>query len=148
MARHVRNPKIESRAARARLKPSPKPTFFDLGGKLHLGYRRGKGAGRWVMRVYLGGERYAEKTLGEADDLADANGATVLNFDQAQRLARACAGELETSVKGPAVTVAAAVEAYIASRETRSDALSELRHVLKDKALASTPLAALTADAL
>ncbi|MGO9418399.1 MAG: integrase, partial [Roseiarcus sp.] len=112
MARHVRNPKIESRAARARLKPSPKPTFFDLGGKLHLGYRKGKVKGVWVARIYLGSERYAEKTLGEADDLADANGATVLNFDQAQRAAREHVRALEARSSASAVTVSDAIESY------------------------------------
>ena len=148
MARHIRNPKIESRSARAKLRPSPKPTFFDLGGRLHLGYRRGKGAGRWVMRVYLGGERYAEKTLGEADDLADANGVTVLNFDQAQRAARERMKTLEARSSGPAVTVMSAIETYIAAHSASPGVRSKLKHALKDEALTQTPLAALTADDL
>lgn len=148
MARHVRNPKIESRTARAKLKPSPKPTFFDLGGKLHLGYRRGKGAGRWVMRVYLGAERYAERTLAEADDLADANGSTVLSFDQAQIKARERMKALQASPNGPALTVSNVIETYITAHSASRGVRSKLKHVLKDEALSRTPLAALSADDL
>jgi len=148
MARHVRNPKIESRAARARLKPSAKPTYFDLGGKLHLGYRRGKGAGRWVMRVYIGGEKYVTDTIGEADDLADANGTSVLSFGQAQEKARERMKALEARSNGSAITVADAVETYLAAHETSTGARSKLKHVLKDEALSGTLLAALTADDL
>jgi len=148
MARHVRNPKIESRAARAKLRPSAKPTYFDLGGKLHLGYRRGKGAGRWVMRVYLGGEKYTTETLGEADDLADANGTSVLNFDQAQRMARERMKALEARSNGSAVTVSNAIETYLAAHSASPGARSKLKHVLEDGALSKTPLAALTADDL
>jgi integrase len=155
MARHIRNPKIESKTARARLKPSGKPTYFDLGGKLHLGYRRGKGAGRWVMRYYLGGEKYATQTLGEADDLADANGTTVLNFDQAQDRARermkALDEEARIAALGPVVTVGDAVEAYIAERSKREtpDISKLTKHVLKaDPALSAKSLAALRAEDL
>src|SRR5271166_3537318 len=142
MARHVRNPKIESRSARAKLRPSPKAVFFDLGGRLHLGYRKGKAKGAWVARIYLGAERYAEKTLGEADDLADANGVDVLDFDQAQRMARERMKVLEASPNGSAVTVVDAVEAYLVGRgETSRDARTKLGHVLKDEALSKAPLA-------
>jgi integrase len=150
MARHIRNPKIESRAARAKLKRSAKPTYFDLGGKLHLGYRKGKGAGRWVMRVYIGGEKYTTQTLAEADDLADANGFTVLNFDQAQDRARECMNALDDAARikafGPVVSVADAAVAYEAERgATARDARGKLKHLIADAALAATPLAALTA---
>jgi integrase len=150
MARHIRNPKIESRAARAKLKPSAKPTYFDLGGKLHLGYRKGKGAGRWVMRVYVGDEKYTTRTLAEADDLADANGLTVLNFAQAQDKARKCMEAFDEAERieafGPVVTVAAAAAAYLeAGRGSAArDAKGKLKHLTADAKLAATPLPALT----
>ncbi len=148
LARHVRNPKIESRAARAKLKPSPKPVYFDLGSKLHLGYRRGKGAGAWVARRYLGDERYLTKTLAEADDLADANKVTVLSFDQAQDRARAWASDLDKAERiaalGQVITVRDAIAEYLNERETARDARTKLKHLIADVALAETPLAALT----
>jgi len=157
VARHIRNPKIESRAARAKLRPSGRPTYFDLGGKLHLGYRRGKGAGRWVMRVYIGGEKYVTDTIAEADDLADANGVTVLNFGQAQDRARARMKALDDEARikslGSVVTVGDAINDYLAMRlmrEAPHGARSKLtKHLLgADKALSGKPLAALTADDL
>ena len=149
MARHLRNPKIESRTARAKLKPSGKPIYFLLGGKLHLGYRRGKGAGVWVGRRYLGDEKYHTETLAQADDLADADGADVLNFEQAQDKARAWSADLakqdEIKRLGPVVTVAHAIEEYLTSRRTWTDARSKLKRLAK---LGDKPLAALTVDDL
>jgi integrase len=55
---------------------------------LHLGYRRGKSAGRWVVRTYIGGQSYRVETLGTADDKADADGVASLSFSQAQATAR------------------------------------------------------------
>lgn len=153
MAKHIRNPKIESRAARQKLKPSAKPTYFDLGGRLHLGYRKGKGAGRWVARIYVGDERYVTKTLAEADDLADANGSTVLNFGQAQDRARECMKAHDDAARikafGPVVTVAVAAAAYETERgATARDARGKLKHLIADAKLAATPLPALTAPDL
>jgi integrase len=150
MARHLRNPKIESRSARLRLKPSTKPTYFDLGGKLHLGYRRGKGAGVWVARRYIGDERYLTKTLGETDDLADANGNTVFNFAEAQLRARAWAADLDKAdsiaALGPTITVRAAVREYLEQRRsTAADARRKLKHIAP---IAEMPIAALTVDDL
>jgi integrase len=152
VTRHIYNPKIESHNARAKLKPSGRPTYFDLGGKLHLGYRKGLGAGQWVARRYQGDGRYVSETLAESDDLADANGETVLNFDQAQKRARAWGEGQEAKERlaalGPVITVANAVEAYIDERSTSHDAMSKLKHLLADAELARTPLAALTVDDL
>jgi len=151
VARHIRNPKIESRAARAKLKPSGRPTYFDLGGKLHLGYRKGERKGVWVMRVYLGGERYATETIGEADDLADANGATVFSFHQAQERARERMKALDAKRLGTGVTVGEAVAKYIDERLLRdpiSDVRSKLKRVLANETLSRLPLAALTGDDL
>jgi integrase len=150
MARHLRNPKIESRAARAKLRPTGRPTYFDLGGKLHLGYRRGKSpAGVWVGRHYLGGEKYRSETLGLADDVADANGVDVLTFAQAQDKARAWSAALDRQDQiktfGPVITVADAVAEYVASRRTAADARSKLRRLAT---LGDRPLAMLTVDDL
>jgi hypothetical protein len=92
MARTVRDAKLESRAARARLAVQPKPHWRTLvPGQLHLGYRRRRkdAPGTWVVRRYLGLDaggvgRYAADTLGLADDYQDANGESVLAFAQAQ----------------------------------------------------------------
>ncbi|HME85333.1 MAG TPA: integrase, partial [Roseiarcus sp.] len=110
MARHVRNPKLDSRTAREKLKPSDKPVYSDLGNKVHLGYRKGKRGGSWVLRRYLGDEKkYVTETIAEADDVADADGVNVLDYRQAQDAARALmaarAEETRIASLGPIVTV-------------------------------------------
>jgi hypothetical protein len=149
VARHLRNPKIESRAVRAKLKPSLKPTYFGLGGKLHLGYRRGKGPGVWVARVYVGDERYITKTIAEADDLADANGGTVLNFAEAEIKARERAADRDKAERlaalGPVITVKIAIREYLEERSTAIEARAKLKHLAP---LAEKPLAELTVDDL
>lgn len=88
MARTVRDANLESRSARSRLKASGKPYFRAIDAGLHLGYRKGRKGGKWVMRWYKGEQEYAVETIGTADDVIDADGATILTFSQAQALAR------------------------------------------------------------
>jgi integrase len=88
MARTVRDQNLETRSARGRLKPSPKPYYRTIDPGLHLGYRRGKNGGRWVVRWYVGEQDYKTETIATADDIADADDVAILNFAQAQRVAR------------------------------------------------------------
>ena len=155
MARHIRNTGLEFRSARLKLKPG-KIHRCDLGGRLSLSYRKGKGAGKWGLRVYLGGERYKTEGIGESDDFADANGVSVFSFAQAEDRARermkALDREAHIKSLGPVVTVRDAIETYIddrLNRETPQNSRKLVRHVLiADRKLAETPLAALTAEDL
>jgi integrase len=81
------------------------------------------------LRLYLGEQDYRVETMADADDRDDANGATVLNFWQAQQKAR----DLHAQLTGPAVqtasrvyTVARAIEDYLqwldGNRKSASDA--------------------------
>jgi integrase len=88
MARTVRDSNLETRAARGRLKARGKPYYRSLDEGLHIGYRKGKGAGKWVVRYYTGQQTYQVETIATADDLSDANGVDVLSFKQAQDKAR------------------------------------------------------------
>ncbi len=56
MARTVRDAKLETPTARRALKPSGKPYYRAISEGLHLGYRKGKAGGKWVMRRYVGGQ--------------------------------------------------------------------------------------------
>jgi integrase len=128
MARRVRNADVETREARRKLKRKGVPYWTRLEEGLHLGYRRQKGTGKWVVRHYLGKDvrwvyrgkeavkSYEMKVIGVADDFTDADGVKVLTFDQAQRQARelmkrrafAAAGVAE----GP-YTVRRAIDDYV-----------------------------------
>jgi integrase len=88
MARRIRDKDIETRAARSKLRPSGKPVFRAIGRGLHLGYRKNRLEGRWVVRRYAGEQSYITDTIGTADDIIEADGIHVLNFWQAQERAR------------------------------------------------------------
>jgi len=145
MARRVRDKGLESRSARAKLKPSGKPYYKAIGEGLHLGYRKGATVGKWVTRVYVGDQKYVVETIATADDYEDADGARVLTFWQAQDRARELAGQKVYT--GP-FRVRDAVEAYLdylGDRATAYDGRIRFdKHVLPD--LGDIPLGELTAN--
>ena len=111
MARRVRDRAIETREARRKLKASGKPYWRAIGKGLHVGYRKGKTSGVWVVRRYLGDQNYSMHTVAEADDILDADGQDVLDFWQAQEAAR----NLRQRPKLTAYTVEDAVRDYTGS---------------------------------
>ena len=127
MARTIRDASLQSRESRGRLRPQGKPHYRLIEGGLHLGYRkprgrRGKpaGAGAWVVRRYIGDEKYATHTIGAADDFSDANGETILSFAQAQQKAR-------EQIKAGPLTVQAAIEDYLAYLEAEGKPITDPR---------------------
>lgn len=122
MARTVRDAKLDTREARLRLKPRPKPHYRLIEEGLHLGYRKPKaGSGKWVVRQYIGGQKYEVSTIAPADDLSDADGTQILSFSQAQVRARELMVEranLASGQTGP-LTVKDAIEAYIEFLEAK-----------------------------
>src|ERR1700731_929875 len=112
MPRTVREKRLDSPAARAKLKPSGKPYWRAIDTGLHLGYRRGLNGGRWVKRQYLGDGNYSVETIAIADDHSPADGITVLDFFQAQRRVREFAARARAPEPASAFTVAAAMAAY------------------------------------
>src|SRR5262245_37066468 len=116
MTRRVRSYDMETRTARAKLKPRGRPYYVSLGDRLHLGYRRGQRDGVWVVRRYLGNETYETETIAEADDHADANGVNILTFYQAQDVARGTPAK----PKGGKFTIGDAVAYYLHSLEEKA----------------------------
>jgi integrase len=120
MARTVRDAKLETRTARSALKAAGKPYYRAIDEGLHLGYRKGKAAGKWVMRRYAGGQSYVVETIGTADDTLDPDGAMILSFAQAQAEARKRFTEAKRTAAGlPAIaagpyTVRDAMTDYLA----------------------------------
>ena len=161
MARVSADLRLQDRSARARLRPRRNPYWRMISPGEHLGYYKGPRGGTWIVRYRPPGlpGNGTKASLGSADDVADANGETVLNWRQA--LDRAIHW-LELQAKGgatsaldPDITVAEAVIAYIAIRDARratqagrtirSDASYKLsRHVIEDGKLSRIPLARLT----
>ena len=162
MARTVKDVRLDSRAARERLAPRKKPYFRVIENGRHLGYYKGTRTGSWLARTY-DGTKYAEKKLGTADDVLDANGNDVLTFSAAQAAARQWFDALAlvqlAPSFGPAATVRSAVEEYIAARDSRetvrqgravrSSAAHKLTlHVMCDDDLAGMEVSDLTAAKL
>jgi integrase len=113
MARKVKSAKLDSREARRKLEIRGKPHWHSIERELHIGYRRLKGkAGTWVVRHYLGRQRYGTEAIGIADDVSDADGATILDFWMAQAKARERMTEHAKPANG-ALTVQGAVEQYL-----------------------------------
>jgi integrase len=157
MTRHAN---LATPAARSKLKIRAAPHYASpFGAGLSLGYRRMKGAGSWILRRYLGGEKYVAEAFAVADDLGPAPGSLSYHdaLTRARGLAKAHAEHEKLKADGPPLTVAKAIEDYVEAREARwtqyggprRDARNRLaRHVLADAALAETPLALLTVDQL
>lgn len=100
MAKTIRDASLETRTARTRLAAGPKPHYRSLDPGLHLGYRKGKTGGKWVMRWYVGDQDYKVQTIATADDNADADGIAVLNFRQAQAKARELFAQMAADAAG------------------------------------------------
>jgi integrase len=115
MARTVKHARLESRSARARLKRGRQPHWRSIvaeGLNVHLGYQifKGDSDGRWILRRYIGNEKYRSTTLGRADDDAAADGSYVLSFEQAEAKARAAVDA--PAAKHRRLTVRTAMQIY------------------------------------
>jgi integrase len=88
MARTVRDAKLDSRAARLRLRIRPEPYWRALEKGLALGYRRRANGGTWLVRRWAATGGYVEHKIANTDDLQDADGVAVRDFGQAQHTAR------------------------------------------------------------
>ncbi len=125
MARTVKDARLTSRAVRERLAVGTDPYWRTINEGAHLGYYRGTRGGRWIARYRKpGGEGgYVKTTLGEADDVTDADGERILNFAQAQERARAWFAEVASGGRRPTnkpYTVDEALTDYLAGFEGKS----------------------------
>jgi integrase len=153
MARRVRDANLDTKEARRKLRPRGKPYYKAIDRGLHVGYRRLRGGpGTWVARYYVGGQAYQVEKIATADDISDADGKKVLDFWQAQTLARERMERRndDAGKTGP-LTVRDAVEQYIewvaAHRKTAQDARYRANAFILPK-LGDIKVAALTADML
>jgi hypothetical protein len=120
---------------------------------VHLGYRKGRRSGSWMVR-WRNGPGYKQAPLATADDALTADGTKVLSFDQATA---ACRAHVEAArarerleAAGPTPTVRVACEVYYTTIETNRTNLggkpskasrSRLQtHVLTDPMIAEIAL--------
>lgn len=120
MAKNLQEAALTTRGARAKLAEGLHWRGVDA--ETHLGYRKGKRAGVWLVR-WRNGAGYRQASLGTADDhitegtltFADAVKAARSHVEQARRDAKA-------SVDGAPQTVLSAVQAYMTERDARDTA--------------------------
>ncbi len=97
----------------------------SVSADVHLGYRKGKRAGRWFVRWRLPDGRYKQEGIGAADDGIAADGVETLNFEQAKSKASHHVEQVRQQErdagKEPIPTVREVVEVYIAKRRARAE---------------------------
>lgn len=165
MAKTVVEARLGTRNARASLAEGVHWREIDSGAHIHLGYRKGKRGGRWLVRWYRGDQKYRQETIGVADDKLESDGINSLNYDQAEKAAKKHVAKdrqrINAESAGPVLTVKDAIEKYVAKRdaavairkgkaegEVKSDAHRLVRHVLSNEDLANTLLYRLTKEQL
>ncbi len=120
MSKTLNEAAITTRNARSKLPAGLH--FKGIDPEVHLGYRKGKRGGVWLVRWRNRGPgaNYLQAPLGTADDEIKEG---TLDFNAAVRAARQrveqARAEAKAAAEGPPLTVRLAVEAYIAERDAR-----------------------------
>ena len=153
MPKRLQESALSTRNARSKLNAGLH--WRGLNADVHLGYRKSRRAGRWIVRWYLGRQKYRQETLAVADDALDADGRDCLSYEQAKSRALAKVGERRIEARaaahGPVATVRSVVEAYIAVREAREQGYASGKHDARtrlSKHVLSTPIADVPLHAL
>jgi integrase len=120
MARSVRKAALETRTSRLKLPVVRKPVFVRVGPGISLGYRRNQVAGTWVLRLADGKGGATTKAIGCADDYENADGATVLDYWQAQDRAKSLVRTAEGKGSARPLTVKLAADAYLERLEAKN----------------------------
>jgi integrase len=140
MARTLQDARLDTRAARLRLKKRREPYWRSLSEGLAVGYRKGTKGGTWIARHYSSDQGRRFHAIGTADDVTDADRAHVLSFAQAQEAARKWFAHLARHDRGEVrsgpYTVRECVEEYLgwltAHRKSGYDARHRVyTHILR-----------------
>ncbi len=117
MARTLKEAALTTRNAREKLPEGLHWRGIDR--EVHLGYRKGKRGGVWLVRWRVG-DKYRQAPIGTADDVLKTD---TLDYEAATKVAR---GIVERERRGdaaraagPVLTVGSVVEAYIRGRNAR-----------------------------
>jgi integrase len=129
MARTLADATIGTRSARQKLARRSEPYWRAMSDGLAIGYRKGVKGGTWVARHYSRETGRQFEALGTADDVVDADGVMVFDFNRAQAAARKWFAALVHPVLAP-YTVKKCMEDYltymIAHRKGARDARSRI----------------------
>jgi integrase len=118
MARTVRNAKLDTRSARARLPAKKSGYWVPIARGFALGYRKGPKGSVWLARL-IDSKGRREAALGSADDALDADGERILDYAQAQANARDWLTSLDAEGKAGPYTIDRCLDDYIADYKRR-----------------------------
>ncbi len=128
MAKTRKDARIQSPSSRVSLARRTEPYWLSISKGLAVGYRKGQTGGTWIARHFATETGRRFESLGLADDYINADGLSVLSFDQAQEKAREWLKRLAQSDAGVAsgpYKVAQLMADYLKDRqETRRKDLS------------------------
>jgi integrase len=120
MARKIRDSRLEARSSRLKLtvrrKPYPGPS---LARGISLLYRRNKTNGSWVLKASDGHGAYWTRAFAEADDYENSDTKRVLDFYQAQSVAKKLARGEDGVADSAPLTVDDALKDYKRDLEAR-----------------------------
>src|SRR4029077_16863871 len=118
MARTVRNAKLDTRSARARLPLNKSGYWVPIARGFALGYRKGSKGGTWLARLIdKAGRR--ETALGPADDVLEPDGRRILDYAQAQAEAREWLRSLSDNSDIGSYTVNQCLDHYVTEYKRR-----------------------------
>jgi integrase len=146
MARTIRNGKLDTRSARAKLPMNKSGYWVPITRGFAIGYRKGPKGGVWLARRIDDSGRN-EITLGPADDALDADGDRILDYGQAQAKARNWLATLDAPKKQGPYTVNSCLDDYIADYKRRGGKALDSLTITAD-AFIRPPLGALDVDTL
>lgn len=122
MTQTLKEAKLSSRADRKRLQSRAAPYWRGIDREVHLGYRKGKRGGQWLVR-WRAGDGYKQVGLGTADDELREG---TLDFEAAINAARGCVEAQRREVRavegGSRLTVGSVLATYISARDDRDSA--------------------------
>tara|TARA_R110002110_G_scaffold85816_4_gene223678 strand:+ start:3350 stop:4648 length:1299 start_codon:yes stop_codon:yes gene_type:complete len=130
MGRNVNDAKITTRAGRDKLEVSKAPHWRALDQGAHLGYRKGRSGGSWIVRHRRRDGRYITGKIGKADDELPADGQIVLDYSQAVAMTREwCENQAlhETGRRNIDYTVRDAIDDYLAWYQSHRKAYTEVK---------------------
>jgi integrase len=158
MPTQLKNHLLQHASNRLALPVAAEPVWQRIGEGISLGYRRTTSSGRWCVRGTKGDGTYWKKAFADADDHQAANGATILDYWQAQDKARevargaptAAAANAEQAQAQAPITVAQALDGYLADLKARNGDVENILKVKRDltPALANRLVGGLTAREL
>jgi len=125
---------LSTRTARRKVPYSKDKVWVRLSRGRALGYRRpSSDSGTWYVRLFFGGS-YRMSALGTADDVAEADGNSVLNHPQATNLALSWHPDVEHPNSG-SLTVQDAVDRYLEWYQVHRRSYDHVSNVFRSRVL-------------